>query len=819
MSGQLLIVGDYNIHWDRVQTPTTKRLVDLLDSTNLVQHVSEPTHRDGHIIDLVVTRQDDSIVQATSVLSMLSDHMAIHVHLNVSKPPRPTKTISFRKIRSIDQDCLADNILGSEIITHPATELDGMVHQYNTTLRALLDKHAPLKTKTFPVRQMIPWYSDEIEDAKQQRRKLERLWRRTRLTVHRQMYQAQKQLLNDLIKSEKARYYNDKITNSAGNQSTLFKTVDQLLHRKAVQSLPAHSSVQELADRFSNYFTSKIETIRQALDTNAQETTDHHLMLDDTIIPPTERLNNFSPATEDEIRKLICKSSDATCSLDPVPTKLIKTHTDILLPTITRIVNESLATGVFPADMKRALVKPILKKPSLDPDILKNYRPISNLQFLSKLIERVAVSRITEYMTDNKLHEPLQSAYRAFSSTETALIKVQNDIRMMIDDKKAVILVLLDLSAAFDTVDHNLLLSLMMNRLSIGGIVSDWLKSYLSERSQTVSIGDVFSLAATLIFGVPQGSVLGPILFTIYTLPIGDIARTHGLNVHFYADDTQLYMAFDPTDNENTASVLTQVENCISDIRMWMVENKLKLNDDKTEVLILTSKSHTSSHGISQVLVGGAPIAPTLSVRNLGAVFDQSLTMDDFVKYICKAAYFHLHNISSIRHCLSKESAITLVHAFISSRLDYCNALLVGITKASLAKLQRVQNMAARLVTRTKKSDHITPILRALHWLPVRQRIVFKVLLLTFKALNNLAPDYLTLLLDTYVPQRQLRSSDSSLLTVPRTRMKTAGDRAFAHFAPKMWNDLPLHIRTTDKLFNFKSLLKSHLFIQAYGQA
>ena len=278
MSGQLLIVGDYNIHWDRVETPTTKRLVDLLDSTNLVQHVSEPTHRDGHIIDLVVTRQDDSIVQATSVLSMLSDHMAIHVHLNVSKPPRPTKTISFRKIRSIDQDCLADNILGSEIITHPATELDGMVHQYNTTLRALLDKHAPLKTKTFPVRQMIPWYSDEIEDAKQQRRKLERLWRRTRLTVHRQMYQAQKQLLNDLIKSEKARYYNDKITNSAGNQSTLFKTVDQLLHRKAVQSLPAHSSVQELADRFSNYFTSKIETIRQALDTNVQETTDHHLM-------------------------------------------------------------------------------------------------------------------------------------------------------------------------------------------------------------------------------------------------------------------------------------------------------------------------------------------------------------------------------------------------------------------------------------------------------------------------------------------------------------------------------------------------------------
>jgi len=140
-----------------------------------------------------------------------------------------------------------------------------------------------------------------------------------------------------------------------------------------------------------------------------------------------------------------------------------------------------------------------------------------------------------------------------------------------------------------------------------------------------------------------------------------------------------------------------------------MVENKLRINHDKTEVIILTSKLHRSIHCLSQVMVGGAPITPTLTVRNLGAMFDQSLTIDDFIKHICKAAYFHLHNISSIGNCPSKETAITPVYAFISSRLDYCNVLLIGITETSLAKLQRVQNMAVRLVTKTRKRDHITP--------------------------------------------------------------------------------------------------------------
>lgn len=813
VSGKLVIVGDYNYHWDRANDPNTRRLKDLLDTANMMQCVNEPTHREGHTIDLVITRSCDDIVGNTSVHSMISDHMAVHIELNVTKPPRPTKTISYRKLRAVDHDNVHMDIEQSPLLLDPETvSVDSMVRQYQTSLGDILDTHAPVKTKTFVVRTMVPWYTEDIEDAKRCLRRLERLWRRTRLTVHRQMYQTQRLNLKLLIQGEKARYFGNKISQCAGNQRVLFKTVTELLHRKGSQSRP-NGSAQEVAERFSKFFETKIENIRALL--NADHDPDEDQIADQGPRPPVI-FDTFSIVTDDDIRKIIAKSSDATCALDPLPTTFIKRHVDILLPVITKIVNASLQSGIFPTQLKQARVKPLLKKTSLDPEVLKHYRPVSNIPYLSKLIEKVVVSQIMEHMVSGNLHESFQSAYKTCNSTETALLRVQNDIRMAIDQKHCVMLVLLDLSAAFDTVDHTLLISRMINRLGIDGTVIRWFESYLSARSQTISIGEACSIAAMLLFGVPQGSVLGPILFLIYTLPIGDIARKHGLHVHLYADDTQLYVSFKPADQLSARLMLHKVETCIAVLRHWMVQNKLKLNDEKTEVIVLTSKQHRSSHGISQVFVGDVPIEPKQAVRNLGAIFDQSLTMDDFVKAICSSAYFHLRNLSSIRSSITQESAHTLVHAFISSRLDYCNSLLVGISVASLNKLQRVQNMAARLVTKTKKRDHITPVLKSLHWLPVKERITFKVLLLAFKCIHHKAPKYLSDLLHIYEPPRQLRSSNSSLLTVPKSRLKTVGDRTFVHNAATLWNALPEHLRAIDSLTKFKSSLKTYLYQQTY---
>lgn len=440
---------------------------------------------------------------------------------------------------------------------------------------------------------------------------------------------------------------------------------------------------------------------------------------------------------------------------------------------------------------------------------------MSNLAFVSKIIEKVVSARIGHHLASNNLYECFQSAYRKHHGTETALLRVQNDILCHIDQKRGVFLVLLDLSAAFDTIDHGILLS-RLSSFGVRGSALEWIRSYLSDRTQSVNINGCLSSFLPLLFGVFQGSVLGPQFFTIYSSPIANIARKHGLQVHMYADDTQLYLSFDLKNSCDEITARSRIESCIKDIKVWMTVNKLKLNDDKTEFLIISSKYHKSKPTTNSLQIASSNIHASCNARNLGIVFDNTLSMEDHIKNMCKSTYFQIRNINLIRKVLDDDTAATLVHALVTSRLDNGNALLYGISERQLHKLQFAQNAAARMLTRTRKFDHVTPVLQRLHWLPVRYRIHFKLLLLTWKALHDMAPSYICELINLHVPSRQLRSSNKRLLYVPRT-MSSYGDQAFCSSAPRLWNSLPADLRFCDSLDTFKKSLKTHLFKIAYA--
>ena len=806
-TGQLLVVGDFNFHYGNSTNAESAKLEELLHSLNLEQHVKEATHDHGHILDLVITRCDELAVSNLQLHpSGISDHCPISFSLPIGRPAAVQQMQTYRKLKDIDIEALQADILQSSLYTSPADSVNDLVLQYNSVLEDIMDSHAPKKTRKITVRPNTPWYTDDIRKAKQNRRKAERRWRASKLTVHHEIFKAAQCNVTNLCATAKSNYYCNKIEENSTNQKELFKISNTLLNRNKSQPLPTHNDAKELADNFANFFSDKISQIR---DSFPQLQTSPHL--DDRMDTPA--FSELQPTCESEVKKLILGSNSKSCSLDPIPTTILKQCIDALLPILVKIINLSFASSTFPDTLKLALVIPLIKKILLDWENQKNYRPVSNLPYLGKLIEKAAVGRFSNHTKANSIVEALQSAYKEFHSVETALLLVFDDLLTAVDNKKHVLVTLLDYSAAFDTIDHNILFQRLQNSYGVTGEALKWVESYFSNRHQAVLIEGVISEQKDLPFGMPQGSIFGPFSYPKYSHPIAHIAEKHRVECHQYADDTQLYVV---CDLNNARECQEQMEKCIEEIRAWSTCNKLKLNDGKTEFLVVSSKYARTTPGVTNICVGNDTVTAVSTARNIGAQMDNHLTMVDHVNGVCKSAYVHLRNIAHIRRYLTQDVTATLIHSLVTSRLDNLNSLLYGLPDTVITKLQRIQNHAAKVIVRKKKSDHVTPILQSLHWLPVPYRIEFKVLLITHKCLNGKAPQYLTSRLHRYKPGRTLRSGDQYLLSAPRANMRTYGDRAFSVMAPKLWNSLPLDLRKCDCLESFKTQLKTYLFRKAF---
>jgi Reverse transcriptase (RNA-dependent DNA polymerase) len=607
--------------------------------------------------------------------------------------------------------------------------------------------------------------------------------------------QAKKQ--RRLFQYKRSTHLRRKIEDAQGDGKLLWKSLNSILSPPTEEE-PAISPIA-----LSEFFNKKTELIRES-------TKDSNLPVFD-IGQNSYSLPAFDEVTPDEVEKLLGDSTTKQCELDIVPVWIIKTLRTVFAPILALLINISILQTTLPASHKRAIVRPRLKKPSLDPSDPASYRPVSNLSFISKLIERVIHRQLSTFVETNQLLPSTQSGFRRFHSTETAVVKVYNDIVTALDAGLITVLFLLDFSAAFDCVDPAILLQVLEAKFGVTASALKWLASFLTGRTQSVRVGSRISNVCNILFGVPQGSILGPLLFILYSSNITDIANRHGIFIHIYADDTQLYINLSIRDIEDAKLRLVQ---CFTDIQSWCASMRLKLNASKTELIWFSNFPKENQLDLSVQIDDNCLIEPSDVVRDLGVLLDNKLSMSNHISAVTKSCFFHLRRIRQIKRCLNESCLQTLVQALVISRLDYCNSVLVNLPDSTLHPYTTILHSAARLVKGLKPRDHITPALRQLHWLPVKARITYKICLLMYNINSGSCPHYMSSLVtpcSQLQSRNNLRSSAKGDYAIQRTT-RTLGRRAFSVAGPSEWNKLPALVRQAPTTATFKTRLKTHLF-------
>ena len=732
----------------------------------------------------------------------ISDHFPVIFNIpsftNICNPS--TKKISYRNLKSIDRNEFSQNFISAlENKLQPNIEnIDFSSHYkiFSECATTTLNSVAPVRTKS-PSGPSLPlWMDAEYREERALRRRLERVWKASGSTEDKSSYEVQRKKCAHLVSLKRSQYFSDIISKCEGDQRALFNIVSTVLDkRKTSGTLPQFDNAKVLANKFNNFYSNKILQIRNKIQPSTLEN-DHRQRFNGVV------LDFLAPTTVDELRLIIKDMGIKTSCQDPLPGSILKDIMDDLLPYICDLVNKSLTTGSVDG-VKDCVIIPLMKKAGLDPELLKNYRPVTNEVFVSKLTEKVVTIRLFDHMTINSLHSKYQHGYKKFHGTETLLLKVVDDVLIGFESNSATIVLLIDLSAAFDTVDISKLLDILENDIGIKGIALTWFKSFLIGRSQCVKIESSLSDTLPVLFGVPQGSVLGPILFNIYASSLSHVIKNFGFNTCGYADDNNAYNSFALTFQYNI--ITEQLPKLLNHINDWMNSFFLKMNPDKTEIIMFLPQQLSDAHTINGCIFSdGTCIRFAHFVKSLGALLDRYLNMDVHVNYVVSHCFKLLGDIGKIRKMLSDKHTELLVHSVISSRLDYCNSLLYGISKTQISKLQKVQNAAARLVSMRRKCESVSDVLQKLHWLPVEARIIFKLLTLIYKSVHNIAPDCIMDLIN-------IKNVDRKLL-VYKHYMSSHARKSFSYIAPKLWNNLPENIRFSSTLVTFKKHTKYMLF-------
>lgn len=798
-----IVMGDFNTCL--LSNPKSSKLKNIIESVNLNILNSEPTHHTATsdtLLDLIITSDVDLVAKHGQICApAFSHHDLLYLSYNIRLPKPKPITLSQRNFSRMDITKLNEDASEMNWIeVENLVSVDNKVEFFNKSIISLFDSHAPIrsvKLKHTPSH----WITDDIRKAMARRDRAFRKYKRNRCDDNWASYKKIRNRCNLLVRYGKKHYISEQI--ELATPAGLWKFLRTLgIGRPKCLAPKLVFDLNTLNTHFSCSAKLNASAKSEAL-------TDIH-----NLSTPNIQSFSFSYVSQDRIQKTLVSLKSKAVGSDNISRIMISYILLHLLPTLTHIVNFSLSFSQFPDQWRQAYVIPLPKVSN--PTLLKQYRPISILPFLSKIIESIVHSQLTDFLSVNRLFNPFQSGFRRGHSTTSALLNVTEDIRRNMDESRITVLVLIDFSNAFNVVDHDLLLAILP-KLNLSPSVVKWFSSYLNGRRQRTRDGQDFSEWEDIETGVPQGGILSPLLFSLFI----SLLPPHFLSqYHMYADDLQLYSS---DSVNNLDSVIQTLNDDLSHLLSWSNRFGISVNPDKCQAIIIGSSrqlSKINSHYVPPCLFYNDTIIPfSQTVTNLGVTFDARLSWVSHIKEVSRKFYAALHSIIRLKRFLPRSAKITLVNSLLIPIIDYADVAYLDLSEELLNKLDRLLNTCIRFIFCLRKYDHVSHFRAELKWLPIRERRNLRILCILFSTLKDpLSPTYLktrfNLRTDTH--NRNLRSDDNLLLDTPAHNTCFRGN-SFSVEAVRLWNSLPFDIRRVDTKERFKRLTRDRFLKQIYG--
>lgn len=802
-----ILTGDFNVNMLDKESPDFKKLNDsIIEPFDFKQIIDKPTRitdKSKTLIDLLFVKDSNSVKTfGLCDASGVSDHFFIYMAYNIKKPKFQPVTVTRRDFRKFDLTAFqtaAETVNWENVFN--VQDVNDKVSILENTIHGLLDIFAPYRTFTIKKANSTPWITEEIKEIMNKRDMFKHNFNLTGNRTFHNNYKELRNKVTGMMRQAQKRMFNETINSKVKDSREFYKTVKKLnIISDKNNKVRVNFSAQTLNDNFvknnnahidPNFISEKLQNLYSKF-------------------TPSIHKFSFQPVSEHDVIKVTKSLKSMSVGVDEINSFVIKALLPRISTILMHIVNVSFEHGIFPENWKKAVITPIPKVSiPLSPS---DFRPISLLPALSKIIEKLANIQIVAYLVEHNFLDPYQSAYKKNHSTQTALLKLCEDIYDIIDDSEITLLILLDFSKAFDTVNHELLLA-KLDILGFDKNTCDWIFSYLSGRQQMVKTDTECSNWSPLLNGVPQGSILGPLLFTIL---VSDMRRSIWNGSYItYADDTNLYWE---SEVDTVNSVIDTANQVLEQVSNYCVDTCLRLNETKCKYIFIGSKPAIRKLKMvdkNDVKINGKVLESLEFAKVLGVLFDEVLSWQKQVNSCISKAMGNFYQIYRYKRFLEKDAIISLCEAVVLSQFNYCDTVYSNMDIFLEEKIQKIQNHCLRFIFNYRMKDKCdyNILLKKLNWLNMKQRRIKHGLTMIYKILNGLAPYYLSdsFTLTSEIHNVNTRNAAKSSIWISKGSTSKLHRKSYTCYMAKIFNNLPENIQKSVSVNSFKQAIKVYI--------